>query len=61
MANGWSWVRILPATPLFGTLAKIPVSFRGDPCLYIALPCLGPFGPRGAVGARHDGVLRMDK
>ena len=25
----------------------------------IALPCLGPLAPRGAVGARHDGLPRQ--
>ena len=24
-----------------------------------ALPCLGPLAPRGAVGARHDGLPRQ--
>ena len=25
----------------------------------IALPCIGPLAPRGAVGARHDGLPRQ--
>ena len=25
----------------------------------LALPCLGPLAPRGAVGARHDGLPRQ--
>ena len=25
----------------------------------VALPCLGPLAPRGAVGARHDGLLHQ--
>ena len=27
--------------------------------VYFALPCLGPLAPRGAVGARHDGLPRQ--
>ena len=36
-----------------------------DRCIYlnqghfVALPCLGPLAPRGAIGARHDGLPRQ--
>ena len=29
------------------------------PYIALPLPCLGPLAPRGALGARHDGLPRQ--
>ena len=34
-------------------------SHADRPLIINALPCLGPLAPRGAVGARHDGLPRQ--
>ena len=41
------------------SLTRLQIPCEHDAHTVFALPCLGPLAPRGAVGARHDGLPRQ--